>query len=141
MARHSAYRATRFDAHLVAGDAYVEQHGIAAIDFLKIDVEGAEYLVLKGLEKTMKEGRIHCVQFEYGAFSIQTRMLLADYYELPSPMYWIGKIFPAGVEFRDYDWTMECFRFRISFAYRGSGPISKSSSRRVPSVSGIVVRG
>jgi FkbM family methyltransferase len=111
MARHAAYRATPFGAHLVKGDAYVEQHGIAAIDFLKIDVEGAEHLVLKGLQRTMKDGRIHCIQFEYGAFSIQTRVLLADYYEMLSPMYWIGKIFPAGVEFRDYDWTMECFRF------------------------------
>jgi FkbM family methyltransferase len=108
--RHE-YESRPFRAELVDGDSYVRQRGLERIDFLKIDVEGAEHLVLKGLARTLGAGRVPCVQFEYGAFSIQTRVLLADYYELLAPAYWIGKIFPRSVEFREYHWTMESFRF------------------------------
>jgi FkbM family methyltransferase len=109
LARHT-FPATRFVANLIAGDDYVERHGISSVDFIKIDVEGAEHLVLKGLRRSIDAGRISCIQFEYGAFSIQTRVLLADYYAM-LPAFWIGKIFPTHVEFRDYEWTMEDFRF------------------------------
>src|SRR5262245_14752638 len=105
------HRSVPFTARMLRGDAYLRDAGIATIDFLKIDVEGAEHLVLDGFSDALHSGRIQCVQFEYGAFSIQTRVLLADYYARLSPMYWIGKIYPHGVEFADYDWTMENFRF------------------------------
>ena len=100
-----------FRAAIVTGDGYAREHGLATVDFLKIDVEGAEYLVLDGFAAMLESGRIQCVQFEYGAFSIQTRVLLADYYERLGKRYAIGKIYPNSVEFADYDWTMESFRF------------------------------
>jgi FkbM family methyltransferase len=105
------YPSTPLPSQMLRGDAYVREQQIDAIDFLKIDVEGSEYLVLDGLAETIGARKVHCIQFEYGAFSIQTRVLLADYYERLAAQYWIGKIYPAGVEFRDYDWTMESFRF------------------------------
>ena len=108
--RH-AFASQPFRATLLEGDAYVDNHAIANVDFLKIDVEGAEHRVLKGLSRTIAAGRVQCIQFEYGAFSIDTRVLLADYYGMLASRYWIGKIFPGRVEFRDYDWTMESFRF------------------------------
>jgi FkbM family methyltransferase len=108
--RH-AFAWTPMDAQFVRGDEYVERHGIASIDFVKIDVEGAEHRVMRGLQNTLAAGLVACLQFEYGAFSIQTRVLLADYYQLLAPHYWIGKIYPTSVEFSDYDWTMESFRF------------------------------
>jgi FkbM family methyltransferase len=109
--RHEGKAVERFEAQTERGDAYVERHQIDAIDFLKVDVEGAEYRVLNGFTKTLNAGKIHCLQFEYGAFSIQTRVLLADYYTLLRDRFWLGKIYPAAVEFGDYDWRMEDFRF------------------------------
>jgi FkbM family methyltransferase len=109
--RHETLRRVPFEAQLCTGDEYAESHAIGTIDFLKIDVEGAEHRVLKGFSGYLAAHKIHCVQFEYGAFSTQTRFLLGDYYTLLSPNYWIGKIYPAYVDFRDYDWTMEDFRF------------------------------
>lgn len=103
--------AVAFSASLRAGDGYVLSRGIDTIDFLKIDVEGAEYRVLKGLERFLSDAKVHCIQFEYGAFATQTRMLLADFYSLLGSKYWIGKIYPTYVEFRDYDWRMEDFHF------------------------------
>jgi FkbM family methyltransferase len=109
--RHEGKAVEPFEAELERGDAYVERHGIESIDFLKVDVEGAEYRVLNGFTRTLNAGRIQCLQFEYGAFSIQTRVLLADYYSMLRDRFWIGKIYPAAVEFGDYDWRMEDFRF------------------------------
>ena len=112
MARHSAHRATRFVAQLVEGDAYVEQHGIAAIDFMKIDVEGAEHLVLKGLRRTMEDwpDPLHPVRvperfrFRPGCFWPTTTRC----FRRSSGS---GRCFQRVFEFRDYEWTMESFRF------------------------------
>jgi FkbM family methyltransferase len=111
LVRHEIHQVLPFDAKLRTGDRYCEDRHIGAIDFVKIDVEGAEYRVLKGLSSRLREAKIHCLQFEYGAFSTQTRFLLADYYSLLSQEYWIGKVYPTYVEFREYEWTMEDFRF------------------------------
>ncbi len=46
-------------------DGYCESHHIEQIDLLKIDVEGAEYLVLQGAHRMLAEKRVaHCV-FEF----------------------------------------------------------------------------
>lgn len=92
-------------------DEYCLQNDIGDVDFLKIDVEGTEHLVLRGCADLIASGRAHCVQFEYGAFSIDTRFLLADYYGLLKERYWIGKILPETVDFCDYTWALETFRF------------------------------
>ena len=109
--RHQSYRTVEFDARIEKGDAYCDARGIERVDFLKIDVEGAEYRVMKGFERRLRAGDVHCIQFEYGAFSTQTRFLLADYYAMLGANYWVGKIFPGYVEFADYSWTMENFQF------------------------------
>jgi FkbM family methyltransferase len=109
--RHESYKSVSFQAELTTLDAFCEEHKIDAIDFLKIDVEGAEHRVLKGAAGLLDRQKISCIQFEYGAFSIQTRFLLKDYYEMLSSRFFIGKIFPNYVAFGEYDWTMENFQF------------------------------
>ncbi|WP_299402681.1 FkbM family methyltransferase [Acaryochloris sp. IP29b_bin.148] len=47
-------------------DQYCHEHNIDNIDLLKIDVEGAEYQVLRGAEQMLKEQRICCCVFEFG---------------------------------------------------------------------------
>ena len=108
--RHGHLRVP-FEATLNTGDLFLAAAESCPVDFLKIDVEGAEFRVIQGFRESLAAGRIHCLQFEYGAFSIQTRFLLADYYDLLQSAFWIGKIFHSGVEFSDYDWRMENFRF------------------------------
>jgi hypothetical protein len=100
-----------FEARLITGDAWCDAHGIGEIDFLKIDVEGAEFRVIDGFSRRIAAGKIHCIQFEYGPFSIQTRFLLRDYYALLAEHYWIGKVYPNYVDFSDYHWQLETLRF------------------------------
>lgn len=45
-------------------DAFVENHGIAKIDVIKIDVEGAELLVLKGAKRLLKREDAPLIMYE-----------------------------------------------------------------------------
>ena len=47
-------------------DNFIKEYNIDQIDYLKIDVEGAEFLVLKGAKNALKDGRIITGQFEFG---------------------------------------------------------------------------
>lgn len=92
-----------------SSDFFIEL-GLQKIDFLKIDVEGAEHLVLKGFEDILKQGKILAIQFEYGKGSINSKFLLKDYYEYLEPMgYKLGKIYPNFIDFKSYNWDDENF--------------------------------
>jgi FkbM family methyltransferase len=95
---------------VVTGDAYMTHHQIEFVDFLKIDVEGGEHLVMKGFTKAMAVGKVGCIQFEYGSANIVARWLLVDMYELLTPLgYKLGRLCPDGVEFKSYELTDENF--------------------------------
>lgn len=47
-------------------DGYAALHALTHIDYLKIDVEGAEYDVLSGAAGLLSKGAIDYIQFEYG---------------------------------------------------------------------------
>ena len=109
--RHFDGKVVRLPATFLRGDDYMLEQGLDRVDFLKIDVEGSEHKVLQGFTGALQRDAIQCIQFEYGAFSIDTKILLRDYYALLGDRYWIGKIYPSYVDFLDYDWRMEDFRF------------------------------
>jgi FkbM family methyltransferase len=47
-------------------DLYCERNDIKRIDLLKVDVEGAEYQVLLGAERMLREKLVSCLTFEFG---------------------------------------------------------------------------
>ncbi len=99
------------DANVIRGLDYCRDAGISKIDFLKIDVEGAEHLVLQGFGDLLDPRRIPIVQFEYGMVNISTKFLLRDFHLLFEKRgYKVGKLFPTSVRFRDYRFEDEDFR-------------------------------
>jgi len=98
------------DAYVITGDEYMMEKNIEVIDFLKIDVEGAEHLVLKGFENSIKRGKIKVIQFEYGYINIITKFLLYDFYKYFNSLgYVVGKIYPEYVDFKNYEYRDENF--------------------------------
>lgn len=96
---------------VTTGDRYCSDRGVARIDFLKIDVEGSDHLVLAGFSSMLGRGAVDIVQFEYGMANIVTRFLLEDFYAMLSGVGFVtGKLFPGFIDFRPYDRTHEDFR-------------------------------
>ncbi len=95
---------------LMRGDDFMAEQGLKEVDFLKIDVEGAEYDALLGFEDNIKAGNIKAIQFEYGYINITTKKLLIDFHQFfEAHGYVLGKIFPKIVEFRKYEFKHEDF--------------------------------
>jgi FkbM family methyltransferase len=91
-------------ARITTGDAYLRQAGIERVDVLKIDVEGAEFSVLRGFAEAFGRRAIDLVQFEYGAINLSTRDFLADFYHFFKERgFAIGKLYPEGVAFKAYE--------------------------------------
>ncbi|MEN8118939.1 MAG: FkbM family methyltransferase [Bacteroidota bacterium] len=95
---------------LINGDDFMKENNIDQIDFLKLDLEGAEYDAIIGFEEAISKGKIKAIQFEYGYINIITKKLLIDFYHFFNKHgYILGKIFPKEVEFRDYELKYEDF--------------------------------
>ncbi|MDD3029248.1 MAG: FkbM family methyltransferase [Alphaproteobacteria bacterium] len=146
---HGAHR--KETCQVRTGDSYARAQGIAAIDFLKIDVEGAEFDILQGFSDMLDRGAITAIQFEYGRVNIMTHKLLYDFYNLlENKGYAVGKIYPDYVDFRAYALDDEdflgpnylaCHRSRsdiiAALAKRGSdseceSPVNKLSQKIAP---------
>ena len=96
---------------VIQGKDYCAEKNICKIDFLKIDVEGAEHLVLYGFGELLLPQTVPVIQFEYGMVNIVTKFLLRDFYEfLGSRGYRMGKLYPDHVRFREYRFEDENFR-------------------------------
>jgi hypothetical protein len=89
----------------------MRENNVDRIDFLKIDVEGAECKVLSGFSEAFAQRAIDIVQFEYGQINIVANYLLRDFYQFFEQYgFAIGKIYPNYVDFKSYSLADEDFR-------------------------------
>lgn len=84
---------------LTTGDIFCAQHGIPAVEFLKIDTEGHERAVLDGFSGLLTRQGIRVIQFEYGFTWLASRTYLADEHRrLTGLGYRLAKLRPEGPE-------------------------------------------
>jgi FkbM family methyltransferase len=106
-----AHQWERSIVQVSTGDSYCQEHSIDTIDLLKIDVEGAEHLVLEGFHRMLAAGKVTAVQFEFGMTNIYSKFLLKDYWNLfKGHGFTLGPIMPNGIIFKDYDPRNEDFQ-------------------------------
>lgn len=95
---------------LTTGDAYLRSAGLAGADLVKIDVEGAEFAVLRGFEDAFARRAVTLLQFEYGQGNIASRALLADVVPwLEARGFVTGKLWQDRVAFKPYAFADEDF--------------------------------
>ena len=101
-------------------DAYCAEHGIAEIDFLKIDTEGHDLKVLRGARERFAARAIAIVQFEYGMTNIDSRDLLKDFFAFFAEFgYDLFKLRAnALASFARYDARLETFTYQNWVAVR-----------------------
>jgi len=103
-------------------DEYCAERGVKAIDFLKIDVEGAELDVFHGAQELLRSKRVANLQFEYGGCNIDSKHTLLDmHFYLRSVGYDIYKMEEARViPFNDFDLKMEDYQLTNYYAKPGA---------------------
>ena len=110
------------EGRVSTGDNYCAQHDIERIDFLKIDVEGAESLVLAGFESMLGKSAVRLVQFEYGYTNGDAHFLMKDFYKFFGRFgYVVGVLKPGGARFTDFSYKLNDFSSGPNFvAIHGS---------------------
>jgi len=78
-------------------DNFCSTQGITHIDYLKLDVEGHEFEVLKGASEMFNKKSITCLQFEFGGANIDSRTYFKDFFYLLNSNYRIYKIVRGGL--------------------------------------------
>lgn len=79
-------------------DHFCAENKIDHIDFLKIDTEGAELMVLRGGARMLGNKQIDIIQFEYGGTYLDSGASLKEMYQLLSQSgYSLFRIAPDGL--------------------------------------------
>lgn len=78
-------------------DAFCAESDIQRIDYLKIDVEGHEFSVLRGAQRMLSERKIRFIQFEFGEANIDSRTFMRDFFELLSADFDFYRIVSNGL--------------------------------------------
>jgi FkbM family methyltransferase len=103
----------------IIGDEYCEENGIDHIDFLKIDTEGWEWIVLDGFKRMLSEKRIDVVQFEYGYLTADQHVSMKDFWRLfGSYGYAVGPLSKDGIAFREFTYWDNTFRENSNYVAR-----------------------
>lgn len=75
-------RAIEHKVNVIALGDYIESNNIQNVILLKIDTEGNELNVLKGVKKQLDEGRISAIHFEFNEMNVSSRTFFRDFWNI-----------------------------------------------------------
>jgi len=81
---------------VIALEAFAKSRNIERIDLLKIDTEGNELGVLKGMLGYLGAGRIAAIHFEFNEMNVSSRTYFRDFWDL-LPNYDFYRLLPGGM--------------------------------------------
>ena len=95
-------------------DRYCRERSLSQIEFVKLDVEGHELDVFKGMTESLSQGRVQIIQFEYGGCNIDAGVLLKDIWRFFEGFgYAFYKVYPKAIERADhYSQSFENFQYQ-----------------------------
>ena len=97
-------------ARVETGDGYCLDHSVGFVDFLKVDVEGAEHMVLQGFHEMLKKKAVRVIQFEYGYTNVDARFLMGDFFRFFDLYgYNLARIRKRQIQFSDFSYSMNNF--------------------------------
>jgi len=94
-------------------DDVITQLHLQAVDFVKMDIEGAELDALQGAHASLRAGTIRVLSFEFGNNNIDSRTFFRDFWDLLNPLgFSIFRIAPGGtlIQIREYREELEYFK-------------------------------
>ena len=110
-ARDFAFQGQTIEVAVSTVDRWCELQGIDRIDFVKIDAEGFDPLVIEGAARMLQQERIALIQIEYGAPYIRSRTYLYDVFQMvEGTRYKVGRLTRQGVELFD-QWHFDLEHF------------------------------
>jgi FkbM family methyltransferase len=94
-------------------DQYMIDNNLGYINFIKIDTEGNEFDVLKGLGDFLTNQKTRIIQFEFNEMNVYSRVFFKDFYDLLTSEYEIFRLGPASlIRIYTYDTFLEVFKFQ-----------------------------
>jgi FkbM family methyltransferase len=88
-------RVISHEVNVIRLDDFIKQRKIKRVDLLKIDTEGNELEVLKGVKKSLERGIIDVIHFEFNSINVVSRSFLKDFIEL-LPDCVMARLLPDG---------------------------------------------
>ena len=93
-------------------DDFVAENGLGTVDFAKFDIEGHELAALRGAARTMEQGKIRALSFEFGGCNIDSRTYFQNFWyalgTLGYRIYVVNPLFGA-TRLKAYDERHEVF--------------------------------
>lgn len=75
-------KAIKHEIEIIKLDNFLQEHSINRIDLLKIDTEGNELDILKGLGNWIPEGKIKAIHFEFNEMNVISRIFFKDFWDI-----------------------------------------------------------
>jgi FkbM family methyltransferase len=115
---------SQIEVPIVCIDEVVEEFQIDVIDFMKMDIEGAELDALLGATASLRAVKIRAIAFEFGCGNVNSRTFFRDFWDLLVPFgFSMFRIIPGGtlMPLAEYSEELEYFKDVSNYVALRSG--------------------